>query len=187
MFSKSRKPNLIKGVVVLICSATLGSQSQFFNTSKNDFVLCSILIFLKSYTPWGNVQIPTVTDFHIYTDSWNSRLMGFFVVSNFLLTMKRASFTFALKSAFKKSFRAEKPFAVTYHIRVAQYFKHEKFIWDLADSYSLRKRNAEKCKNFWNRTTFRYANLRSKFYYITHLYDIGENGKIEMMLWSHFT
>ena len=32
------------------------------------------------------------------------------------------------------------------HIRVAQNFKHEKFIWDQADSYSLRKRNAENVK-----------------------------------------
>ena len=30
-------------------------------------------------------------------------------------------------------------------IRVAQNFKHEKFIWDQADSYSLRKRMLEKC------------------------------------------
>ena len=42
--------------------------------------------------------------------------------------------------------------------RVAQNFKHEKFIWDQADSYSLRKRNAEKCENYQNWTTFRYAN-----------------------------
>ena len=34
-------------------------------------------------------------------------------------------------------------------------FKNEKFIWDQADSYSLRKRNAEKCKNFQNPTTFK--------------------------------
>ena len=27
-------------------------------------------------------------------------------------------------------------------------FKHDKFLWDLADSWSLRKRNAEKWKNF---------------------------------------
>ena len=39
--------------------------------------------------------------------------------------------------------------------RVAQNFKHEKFMWDQADSYSLRKRNAEKCKNCQNPTTFK--------------------------------
>ena len=41
------------------------------------------------------------------------------------------------------------------NIRVAQNFKHEKLIWDQADSYSLRKRNAEKCENYQNWTTFK--------------------------------
>ena len=82
---------------------------------------------------------------------------------------------------FKKNLNAEPLMS-----RVAQNFKHEKFIWDLADSYSLRKRNAEKCKNFWNRTTFRYANLRSKFYYITRLRDMGENSKIDFFQVFHF-
>ena len=41
--------------------------------------------------------------------------------------------------------------------RVSQNFKHEKFMWDQADSYSLRKRNAEKCKNHQNPTTFKGA------------------------------
>ena len=39
--------------------------------------------------------------------------------------------------------------------RVAQTFKHEIFTWDRAFSWSLRKRNAEKCKFYQNRTTFR--------------------------------
>ena len=69
--------------------------------------------------------------------------------------------------------------------RVAQNFKHEKFIWDQADSYSLRKRNAEKCENYQNWTTFRYANLRSKFYYITRLRDMGEKGKIDFQFDFH--
>ena len=41
--------------------------------------------------------------------------------------------------------------------RVSQNFKHEKFIWDQVDSYSLRKRNAEKCKDYQNPTTFKGA------------------------------
>ena len=32
-------------------------------------------------------------------------------------------------------------------ISVAQIFKHEIFTWDQAFSWSLRKKNAEKCKN----------------------------------------
>ena len=71
-------------------------------------------------------------------------------------------------------------------IRVAQNFKHEKFIWDQADSYSLRKRNAEKCENYQNWTTFRYANWASKFYYITRLRDMGENNKIHFFQVFHF-
>ena len=41
--------------------------------------------------------------------------------------------------------------------RLTQNFKYEKFMWDLADSYSLRKRNAEKCQNYQNWTTFKGA------------------------------
>ena len=41
------------------------------------------------------------------------------------------------------------------YTRVSQNFKHENFIWDQADSYSLRKRNAEKCENHQNQTTFK--------------------------------
>ena len=41
------------------------------------------------------------------------------------------------------------------NIRVSQNFKHEKFIWDQADSYFLRKRNAEKCENYQNWTMFK--------------------------------
>ena len=44
-----------------------------------------------------------------------------------------------------------------YFNRVAKNFKHEKFIWDQADSYSLRKRNAKKCRNYQNPTTFKGA------------------------------
>ena len=51
-------------------------------------------------------------------------------------------------------------------------FKHEKFIWDPADSYSLRKRNAEKCQNYQNRTTFKGAYWASQLYYITRLRDM---------------
>ena len=44
-------------------------------------------------------------------------------------------------------------------IRVAENqevnFKHEKFTRDQADSYSLRKTNAEKCENYQNPTTFK--------------------------------
>ena len=43
----------------------------------------------------------------------------------------------------------------TVDIRVIQNFKHEKFIWDPADSYSLRKKNAEKCQNYQKWTTFK--------------------------------
>ena len=63
--------------------------------------------------------------------------------------------------------------------RVAQNFKHEKFIWDQADSYSLRKRNAEKCKNYQNPTMFKGALWPSKFDYITRLSDMGENSEID--------
>ena len=67
-----------------------------------------------------------------------------------------------------------------------QNFKHEKFIWDPADSYSLRKRNAEKCQNYQNWTTFKGAYLESKFYYITSLRDMGENSKIDFFQDFHF-
>ena len=43
------------------------------------------------------------------------------------------------------------------NFRVSQNFKHKKLIWDQADSYSLRKRNAEKCKNYQNPTPFKGA------------------------------
>merc|ERR1711894_774422 len=72
------------------------------------------------------------------------------------------------------------------HIRVIQNFKHEKFIWDPADSNSLRKRNAEKCQNYQNRTTFKGAYFASKFYYITHLCDMSENSKIGFFKVFHF-
>ena len=42
-------------------------------------------------------------------------------------------------------------------------FKHEIFTWDQAFSWSLRKRNAEKCKFYQNRTTFRGCSWPSKF------------------------
>ena len=42
-------------------------------------------------------------------------------------------------------------------IRVIQNFKHDKFTWDPADSYSLRKSNAEKCQNYQNWTMFKGA------------------------------
>ena len=71
--------------------------------------------------------------------------------------------------------------------RVIQNFKHEKFIWDPADSYSLRKRNAEKYQNYQNRTTFRGAYWVSKFYYITRLRDIGKNSKIDFFQVFHST
>ena len=41
--------------------------------------------------------------------------------------------------------------------RMSQNFKLEIFIWDQAYSYSLRKRNAEKCENYQNPTTFKGA------------------------------
>ena len=56
-------------------------------------------------------------------------------------------------------------------------FKHRKFVSALAFSYSVRKRNAKKCKNFWNWTTFRYVHLCSMFYYITHLCEMEQNRK----------
>ena len=62
--------------------------------------------------------------------------------------------------------------------RASQNFKHEKFIWDQAVLYSLRKRNAEKCENYRNWTTFKGSYWPSKFYYITRLRDVGENSKI---------
>ena len=40
-------------------------------------------------------------------------------------------------------------------VRVSQNFKYEKFTLDQADSYSLRKRDAEKCENYQNPTTFK--------------------------------
>ena len=43
------------------------------------------------------------------------------------------------------------------HVRVIQNFKHDKFISATAFLYSLRKRNAEKCQNYQNRTTFKGA------------------------------
>ena len=55
-----------------------------------------------------------------------------------------------------------------------------------ANSYSLRKRNAEKCKNYQNRTTFRYCPGQSKFYYITRLRDMGENSEIDFFPFFHF-
>ena len=37
----------------------------------------------------------------------------------------------------------------------------------------------QKCKNFEIWTIFRYCKMRSKFYYITRLRDMGENSKID--------
>ena len=54
--------------------------------------------------------------------------------------------------------------------RASQNFKHEKLKWDQADSYSLRKRNAEKCENYKNGTILLYYTLR--------LCEIGQKGKI---------
>ena len=39
--------------------------------------------------------------------------------------------------------------------KLTQNFKYEKFMWDQADSYSLRKRNAEKWENYQNQTRFK--------------------------------
>ena len=70
--------------------------------------------------------------------------------------------------------------------RVSQNFKHRIFIWGSTNSYSLRKRNAEKCQNYQNRTMFKGAYSASKFYYITRLYDMGENTKIDFFHVFHF-
>ena len=60
-----------------------------------------------------------------------------------------------------------KSFIVT---RVGQNFQDEILLSALADSYSFGKWNAEKCKFFKNRTTFRYAYRPSKFcYYHTYV------------------
>ena len=59
---------------------------------------------------------------------------------------------------------------------MAQNFKDKIFLSDLADSYSFGKWNAEKCKNFWNRTTFRYAYRPWQF-----CYDLGPN--FGLFLW----
>ena len=65
-------------------------------------------------------------------------------------------------------------------------FKHEIFTRDQADSNSLRKRNAEKYKNYQNLTKFKGARCPSKFYYITHLRDMGQNSKIDFFQAFHF-
>ena len=64
--------------------------------------------------------------------------------------------------------------------------KHEKFPWDQTDSYSLRKRTAEKCESFQNRIMFKGVREVSKFYYITRLRDMGENSKIDFFQDFHF-
>ena len=108
-----------------------------------------------------NSNLATLRSFILYT-FWR-RCFSFFDILVYLHIQK---------------WRKKKKSNPTMAFRVAQNFKHEKFIWDLADLYSLRKRNAEKCKNFLNQTTFRYAHLRSKFYYITRLRDMGEDSNI---------
>ena len=85
----------------------------------------------------------------------------------------------------EKIFLKKKYFAQVKN-RVSQNFKHEKFIWDQTDSYSLRKRNAEKCKNYQNLTTFRGFYRLSKFHFITHPCDMGENSKIDFFEVIHF-
>ena len=45
-------------------------------------------------------------------------------------------------------------------------FKHEKSLWDRADSWSLRKRNAEKCKNFEIGPRLGVAKWTFVFYYM---------------------
>ena len=44
----------------------------------------------------------------------------------------------------------------------------------------------QKCKNFEIWTIFRYCKMRSKFYYITRLRDMGENSKIDFFQVFHF-
>ena len=58
--------------------------------------------------------------------------------------------------------------------RVIQNFTFRKFISDQAFSCSFGKWNAEKSKNFWNRTTFRYCPGPSKFYYIAPLMNYSQ-------------
>ena len=60
-----------------------------------------------------------------------------------------------------------------------------KFLQKTANSYSLRKRNAEKCENYQNPTTFKVSYWASKFYYITRLRDMGENIKIDFFQVFH--
>ena len=43
----------------------------------------------------------------------------------------------------------------------------------------FRFKSLQKCKNFEIWTIFRYCKMRSKFYYITRLCDLGENSKID--------
>ena len=61
--------------------------------------------------------------------------------------------------------------------RVIQNFKHNEFISATAFLYSLRKRNAGKCENYQNRTTFKGSYWAWMFYYITRLHDMDENSK----------
>ena len=58
--------------------------------------------------------------------------------------------------------------------RVIQNFSFRKFISDQAFSCSFWKWNAEKPKNFWNRTTFRWCPGQSKFYYIAPLMNYSQ-------------
>ena len=58
--------------------------------------------------------------------------------------------------------------------RVIQNFTFRKFISDQAFSCSFGKWNAEKSKNFWNRTTFRWCPGPSKFYYIAPLMNYSQ-------------
>ena len=67
-----------------------------------------------------------------------------------------------------------------------QNFKQEIFLWNQADSYSLRKRNAEKCENHQNWTTFKGSYWASKFWYIIRLCEIGQNSKIDSFKVFHF-
>ena len=52
-------------------------------------------------------------------------------------------------------------------------------------SIGLRKRHAEKCKNYQNLTMFKGSRWPLTFYFITRLCDMGENSKIDFFQVFH--
>ena len=120
--------------------------------------------------PWSLYKSWSKSLLHIWVISWFDSYLNNYFNLHVCLSIRFRSVRSSVCLKTNSSFCSQ----IT---RLAQNFKCGKFKSATAFSYSLIKRNAEKCKNYQNRTMFRYAPSCSKFYYITHLCEMGLHRK----------